>query len=146
MADKVSVCGIKNSWGWRIIEKTWWKTVSTAWTGLFAQHHTGTDKNCCMASQQHSLPSKGRQHLVGWKTTDLTPVWLSLHTGFLNCNIFLIYWPLESRRHWSKPPHTHMFSLHFHNLVENPLNIIGKETANLFKNIIWQQKSYDTCF
>lgn len=28
MTHIVSVCGIKNRQGWRIMEKTWWKTLS----------------------------------------------------------------------------------------------------------------------
>lgn len=53
----------------------------TAWMVLFAQCHTGTDKSHCMATQQQSLSTKERWHLVWWKNTDLTPLGLSLLTG-----------------------------------------------------------------
>lgn len=107
MAHVVSVCGIKNRQGQRIMEKTRWKTLSahTAWTALFAQCHTGTDKNCSMASQLHSLPSKERQHLVWWRTTDLTPLWLSLHTGFFKLQYmsYLLATGIKKTLKWATP-------------------------------------------
>lgn len=118
MAHKVSVCGIKNSWGWRIIEKKWWNTLS-AQPERVCLHNViqGQIRTAVWrANSIHCPPRKdntwydGRLqiwHLSGFHCTQ----------DFLNCNIFLNYWPVESRRHWSEPPHTRIFSLHFHTLV-----------------------------
>lgn len=136
---------IKNIRGWRIMEKTWWKTLSAQSERVCLQCHTGTDKNCCMASQQHSLPSKERQHLVWWNTTDLTPLWLSLHIGFhkLQCISNLLATGIKKTLKWD-PPHPHIFITFPYSNSKKTLIIMGKETANLFKNIIWQSQSCDT--
>lgn len=118
MARIVSVCRIKNRQGWRMMEKTWWKTLSAQpeWVCL---HSVIQGQIRAAVWQANSIPCPPRKdntwyderpqiwHLSGFHCTQ----------DFFNCKICLIYWPLESRRHCSEPPHTRTFSLHFHTLV-----------------------------